>query len=150
MSQPLEGILEQLQERIYDALRMQHDFQKIAIAIRKRSSLELFCDQLVKQGIGEGIFIDVPLPKEIVPGVPGPVYQQIAFAIQVIENIATNESGSSGMRVAEQVVHQLHLQEFVFGDQRWLVHCREKEPWQFEGDAFKNTITLHFTTMYSF
>ncbi|MDE6576471.1 MAG: hypothetical protein K2L24_03720 [Opitutales bacterium] len=150
MGQPLEGILEQLQERIYDALRAQHDLQKVAIAIRKRSSLELFCEQLIQQSLGEGIFIDTPLPKVIVSGVPGPVYQEIAFAVQVIENVATNESGSSGILVAEKIAHHLHLREFVFGDQSWIVSCREKDPWQFEGDAFKNTITLHFTTMYSF
>lgn len=150
MKQPFEGVLEQLQDRVYQELRRQHDFQKICIMEQKRSSLSSLCEQLIQRQLGEGIFITAPLPKKIVSDVPGPVYEQIVFSVQVIENITINRSGHSALSIAERIAQQLHLKEFVFGNQRWTVRCNDKDPWTFEWNDGENIITLNFSTQYSF
>ena len=150
MRQPFEGVLEQLQDRVYQELRSLNDFQKIAIVAQKRSSLESFCEQLIQQNLGEGIFIAAPLPKKIVSEVAGPVYEQIELAVQIVENVATNESGHSALFLAEHVAHHLHMKKFIFGEQAWNVYCRDKDPWACECDAYRNVITLYFMTQYSF
>ena len=150
MRQPFEGVLEQLQDRVYQELRMLSDFQKICIVAQKRSSLESFCEQLIQQNLGEGIFIAAPLPKKIVSEVAGPVYEQIELAVKIVENVATNESGSSALFLAERIAQCLHMKEFLFGEQSWSVRCRDKDPWTWECDAYRNVVTLFFVTQYSF
>lgn len=150
MRQPFEGLLEQLQDHVYDVLRTKNEFKPLYIVKQKRSSLEFFCEQLQEQGIGEGILITPPLPKKIVEQVPGPVYEQIDFSIKVIENIVTNESGVSSIFVAEMVTHLLHLYTCECGGQRWEITCQAKSPWEFQEDLYKNVITVFFQTRGSF
>jgi hypothetical protein len=147
MKQPREGILEYFQDHIYMILRSKNDFQGLRIASRKRSNFETFCEQLVLEGIGEGLFITPPLPRKLIENVPGPVYEQIDFSVQIIENIITNQSGRSAILIAEKVASLLHLRAVRFGDNIWTIACRSRDPWTFEGDAYKNVINVYFTTM---
>ncbi|MDR1906603.1 MAG: hypothetical protein LBQ03_00010 [Puniceicoccales bacterium] len=147
MKQPREGILEHFQDRIYTILRSKNDFQTLRIAGRKRSNFESFCEQLVLEGIGEGLFVSPPLPRKLIENVPGPVYEQIDFSVQVIENIITNQTGRSAILIAEKVATLLHLRGVSLGGNLWTISCQTKDPWTFDGDAYKNVITLHFTTM---
>jgi hypothetical protein len=147
MRQPREGILEYFQDRIYMILRSKNDFQGLRIASRKRSNLEIFCEQLVLEDIGEGLFITPPLPRKLIENVPGPVYEQIDFSVQIIENIITNRTGRSAILIAEKVSSLLHLYAINLDENTWTIVCRTKDPWTFEGDTCKNIITIHFTTM---
>jgi hypothetical protein len=147
MKQPREGILEHFQDRIYAILRSKNDFLPLFIVGDKRSNFEAFCERLAMDGIGEGLFIRPPLPRKIIENVPGPVYEQIDFSIQVVENILTNRTGRSAILIAEKVAALFHLYEMNCGGQWWTITCRSKDPWTFEGDAHKNIIAVHFTTM---
>ncbi|MDR1591067.1 MAG: hypothetical protein LBR92_03685 [Puniceicoccales bacterium] len=147
MRQPREGILEYFQDRIYMILRSKNDFHGLRIAGRKRSNFGTFCEQLVWEGIGEGLFITPPLPRKLIENVPGPVYEQIDFSVQIIENMITNQTGRSAILIAEKVASLLHLRAINFDSNVWTITCRSKDPWTFEGDAYKNIITIHFTTM---
>jgi hypothetical protein len=147
MKPPKEGILEQFQDRIYTILRSKSDFQTLRIASRKRSNFDTFCEQLILEGIGEGLFITPPLPRKLIENVPGPVYEQIDFSIQIIENVITNLSGSSSISIAEKIAVFFHLYEINLNGKLWIIACRSKDPWSFEGDTYKNIITIHFTTM---
>lgn len=150
MKQPQEGILEHLQDDIYALLRSKNDFQMLRIASRKRSNFETFCDQLIIEGVGEGLLVTPPLPRKLVANVPGPVYEQIDFLVQIIENIVTNQTGRSIILVAEKVTTLLHLREMNVGGNLWTINCRANDPWTYEGDIDKNIITVHFMTMCSF
>jgi hypothetical protein len=150
MKQPEEGVLEQLQDRIYTVLRTKHDFQLMPIVTAKRSNFEKFCERLVGEGMGEGLFISPPLACKLVENVPGPVYEQVDFSVRIIENILTNRSGKSVILTAEKVTALLHLYAMKFGDKSWTISCRTKDPWSFEGDTCRNILTVHFTTMCSF
>ncbi|MDR0740147.1 MAG: hypothetical protein LBF34_00355 [Puniceicoccales bacterium] len=147
MKQPQEGILEHFQDHIYMILRSRNDFQGLRIASRKRSNLETFCEQLVLEGIGEGLFVSPPLPRKLIENVLGPIYERIDFSVQVIENIITNQTGRSAILIAEKVASLLHLHAINFGENVWTITCRTQDPWTFEGDTCKNVITIHFTTM---
>ncbi|MDR1906828.1 MAG: hypothetical protein LBQ03_01230 [Puniceicoccales bacterium] len=147
MKQPREGILEYFQDQIYAILRSKNDFQSLFIAGDKRSNFDAFCNQLAADGIGEGLLIMPPLPRKIIENVPGPVYEQIDFSVQIIENIITNQSGRSAILIAEKVAALFHLREINLGGNLWTIACRSKDPWTFEGDAHKNVIAVHFTTM---
>jgi hypothetical protein len=147
MKQPQEGILEYFQDHIYMILRSKNDFQGLRVASCKRSNLETFCEQLVLEGIGEGLFIMPPLPRKLIENVPGPIYEQIDFSVQIIENIITNQTGRSAILIAEKVASLLHLRAINLDENIWTIACRTKDPWTFEGDTCKNVITIHFTTM---
>jgi hypothetical protein len=150
MKQPQEGILESFQDHIYAILRSKNDFQRLHIASYKGSDFDAFCEQLIGEAVGEGLFIGPPLPRKLIENVPGPVYEQVDFAVQVIENIVTNQTGRSSLLIAEKVAALLHLLEMHFAGRLWTISCRTKDPWTFEGDSHKNIIALHFTTMCSF
>ncbi|MDR2812393.1 MAG: hypothetical protein LBB05_01195 [Puniceicoccales bacterium] len=147
MKQPREGILEYFQDHVYAILRSKNDFQGLRIARYKRSNFETFCEQLTLEGIGEGLFITPPLPRKLIENVPGPVYEQIDFSIRIIENVMTNRSGSSSIAIAEKIAAFFHLHEINLGGKLWIIACKSKDPWSFDGDAYKNVIGIHFTTM---
>jgi hypothetical protein len=150
MRQPQEGILERLQDDIYRLLRSKNGFRRLGISSRKWSNFDTFCNQIIREGMGEGLFVTPPLPRKLIENVPGPVYEQIEFSIQIIENIATNQSGYSAMLTAEKIATLLHLRNISVGGNLWTIRCRTQDPWTFAGDGDKNIITLHFITMGSF
>ncbi|MDR1434893.1 MAG: hypothetical protein LBI77_00610 [Puniceicoccales bacterium] len=150
MKQPREGILEHFQDHIYAILRSKNDFLTLHIASHKRSNFDAFCGQLIGESFGEGLFIGSPLPRKLIENVPGPVYEQVDFSVQIIENIVTNQSGRSALLIAEKVAALLHLLQMNFAGRLWTISCRTKDPWAFEGDDYRNIIALYFTTMCSF
>jgi hypothetical protein len=150
MKQPQEGILEYFQDQICAILRSKNDFQTLYIASRRRNNFDAFCEQLAMEGVGEGLFVTPPLPRKLIENVPGPVYEQIDFSVQIIENIITNRSGRTAISIAEKVAALLHLHEIVLGGKLWTITCRTKDPWSFEGDNYKNIINIYFTTMGDF
>ncbi|MDR2807188.1 MAG: hypothetical protein LBB11_03465 [Puniceicoccales bacterium] len=150
MKQPQEGLLERFQEQVYAILRSKNDFQMLSIGTEKRSDFGSFCERLVRESIGQGLWITPPLPNKLIENVPGPVYEQVDFSIRVIENILTNATGCSAIDIAEGVTTLLHLKETYCCGRLWVMRCRTKEPWLYEDDDYKNIITLHFMTTCSF
>jgi hypothetical protein len=147
MGQPRIGILEHFRDRIHTILRSQNDFQGLRFAGCNRSNVESFCEQLVLEGVGEGLLVTPPLPRKLIENVPGPVYEQIDFSIRVIENMMTNQTGRSAILIAEKIATLFHLRPMDFDGNLWTIACRSKDPWTFEGDIYKNVIGVHFTTM---
>ena len=142
-----EGILEHFQNHIYAFLRSKNEYREFMIARHQRSNLESFWDQLAMEVIRSGIFITPPLPRVLIENVPGPVYEQIDFSVQVVEYPITSPTGWSAISIAERVTSLLHLYEMDFDGRRWIVTCRTKDPWTFEGNYDRNVITVNFTTM---
>ena len=139
-----EGILEKFQNCLRDFLSGMHEFRSIPIMPYNPSELESILNGALGGGVGLTIVIMPPIPEEVIVNVPGPVFRRICCEVRVVENIASNRTGSSANYVAEKVMHYLHLWHPQLSDPNDCLVLSERTPWKSDQSGNNNAISLFF------
>jgi hypothetical protein len=143
------GLLENFQSGLDKYLRGLGDFRDMPILIHRQSDIDSMLRSTAGRSAGIAILILPPSPADVIPNTAGPVFRKIVCKIQVIENLATNQTGRSAIFVAEKIMQHLHLWRPQISDWNDELTLSDSDPWKVtqEGDA--NVITMQFETHYS-
>jgi hypothetical protein len=140
------GLLENFQVGLDKYLRSLGDFRDMPILVHGQSDIDSMLRSAAGSSVGIAILILPPSPVDIVPNTAGPVFRKIVCKIQVIENLATNQTGRSAIFVAEKIMQRLHLwrpQIFDWNDELIL---SDSDPWKVKQEGDANVITMQFET----
>ena len=148
MAEIKEGILETFQDYIREQLMSYSEFRSIFIS-PKKGNLESWIETSVAEKISLGIFVLPPIPQEVVPNVPGPVWSKLSIDIKVIENYLFNHSHRSAVYVAEKLSQILHGLDLNLEYWQGKLSLKERGAWDFLQKLGETDITLHFESFLS-
>jgi hypothetical protein len=142
-----ESSLEKLQDSVEKQLLSLNELRNVPILTCKQSNLASAVETHIKSGIGVAVIILPPLPTNVQPGLLGPVFNEVALDIEVVETVGMNRSGRTMLAIAEIIMRCIHMWVLDIADS----HCTLElvhglKPCTVEMERGTLSFTMHFVS----